>query len=80
MVPPHCTSYRTCSTEPSGFSAGVWLAGVGETGPLAANDGPASPITLIATAPTTTPALRQRNKPLPRTAHPQLEIKTILRA
>ena len=36
IVPPHCTSWRTCSTAPVAFSCGV-LAGVADTGPVAAS-------------------------------------------
>ena len=35
IVPPHCTSWRTCSTAPVVFSCGVF-AGVADTGPVGA--------------------------------------------
>src|SRR6266567_808932 len=60
MVPPHCTSCRTCSVVPVGASAGVPLAGCVDTGPLAASAGAASPSTLAATVPTTSPPLPRR--------------------
>src|SRR6266567_1807144 len=43
MVPPHCTSCRTCSVVPVGASAGVPLAGCVDTGPLAATAAAACP-------------------------------------
>src|ERR1022692_475511 len=35
IVPPHCTSWRTCSTAPVAFSCGVF-AGMAVTGPAGA--------------------------------------------
>src|SRR5215468_3572630 len=54
MVPRHCTSCRTCSVCPVEASAGVAVAGTGETGPVAAAAG-ASPDALTATAQMTAP-------------------------
>jgi hypothetical protein len=48
MMPPHCTSYRTCSVVPFGYSCGVPLAGVEDTDADAA---PASPATASGAAP-----------------------------
>src|SRR6266581_9232149 len=60
MVPPHCTSCRTCSVVPVGASWGVPLAGCVDTGPVAASAGAASPSTLTATVPTTRAMLPRR--------------------
>ena len=38
MVPPHCTSWRTVSVVPVAASFGVPVAGVADTGPVAAAD------------------------------------------
>ena len=42
MVPPHCTSWRICSFVLVALSCGVWLAGVVDTGPVAAPAGTAA--------------------------------------
>jgi hypothetical protein len=51
MVPPHWASCRTCSVVPVGASWGVPAAGVEDTGPVAADAGPATRPMLPASAP-----------------------------
>jgi hypothetical protein len=51
MVPPHWASCRTCSVVPVVASCGVPAAGVEDTGPVAADAGPATSPMLPASAP-----------------------------
>src|SRR6516165_11144009 len=64
MVPPHCTSWRTCSVVPVSASVGVPLAGVGDAGPASARPaGAASADAGKQHAPATTPAISAPRAP-----------------
>src|ERR1019366_8462746 len=75
IVPPHCTSWRICSTGLSSvvIRCGVSPGGVGDTAPAggeAAKDGAAMPATLSPATAVITPALPHCLKPPRDTAHP----------